>query len=161
MHYTRWWVTGDPMQVQKGGPKRSDPAERFWAKVEKTPTCWLWTAAKASRYGHGKFMLNGKNLKAYRWAYEALVGPIPEGMTLDHLCRVPACVNPAHLEPVPLSENVRRQNAAKTHCPQGHPLSGDNLYRSPAGRACRTCRNDASRRMRRRKRLTGASTPQQ
>ncbi len=143
------------------GPKPKPPAERFWTKVEKTETCWLWTAAKASKQGHGKFMVQGKNWKAHRWAYEALVGPIPKGLTLDHLCRVPACVNPAHLEPVTLAENVRREMEAKTHCPQGHPLSGTNLYRQPGTgyRACRTCRNEASRRMRAR-RSSGVRTPQ-
>lgn len=123
-------------------------AERFWAKVNKTETCWLWTGCSASKWGHGKFMDRGKNWKAHRWAYEALVGPIPEGLTLDHLCRVPACVNPSHLEPVTLAENVRRQGAAVTHCPQGHPLSGSNLYVVPKSghRKCRTCRAAADRR---------------
>lgn len=163
-HWQRWRTTGDPLMVKVSGPTPQPAAERFWRMVEKTETCWLWTGAKASKYGHGKFMLTGpsRNLKAHRWAYEALVGSIPPGMTLDHLCRVPACVNPAHLEPVTLSENVRRQCAAKTHCPQGHPLSGENLYLSPAGtRACRTCRTEASRRLRaRRTRSTGDPTRQ-
>ncbi len=149
-HYKRWLANGSPLIARKGGPKPKPVSDRFWAMVTKTDSCWLWTGAKASKYGHGKFMPTAKkNMKAHRWAWEALVGPIPDGLTLDHLCRVPACVNPAHLEPVTLSENVRRQAAAITHCPQGHPLSGANLYRSPVGRrACRICRNEASRRHR-------------
>ena len=141
-HYTAWNKYGDPLTVKKKGPPPKPMAELFWAKVNKTETCWLWTGASASKYGHGKFMRGDKNLKAHRVAWELLIGPIPEGMTIDHLCRVPACVNPAHLEPVTLAENVRRQGAAKTHCPQGHPLSGDNLYRNPRNghRMCRTCR---------------------
>ncbi len=155
LHYNRWLTHGDPMMVRKGGVKPTDPAPRFWAKVTKTETCWIWNGAKASKYGHGKF---GK-MKAHRWAYEDAIGPIPEGLTIDHLCRVPACVNPAHLEPVTLAENLRRQGAAKTHCPQGHPLSGPNLYRDPSGfRHCRICRKAADRR--RKAKLSGVRTPQ-
>lgn len=152
-HYIRWRATGDPLAVRKSGQARTPPGPRFWAMVQKTSTCWLWTGAKASQWGHGKFMDQGKNWKAHRWAYEAMVGPIPSGMTLDHLCRVPACVNPDHLEPVTLAENVRRQGAAKSHCPQGHPLSGPNLYRDPRSgyRHCRICRrqHDLNRKARR------------
>ena len=157
-HYIRWRATGNPLAMKRGGPKTRPEAERFWEKVVKTETCWLWTGAKASKYGHGKFMSQRKNTKAHRWAYEALVGPIPVGLTIDHLCRVPACVNPAHLEPVTLAENLRRQGAAQTHCKNGHPLSGDNVY-THGGRHCRICRNEASRRYRKRRR-TGASTAQ-
>ena len=75
--------------------------QRFWAKVNKTDTCWLWTASTLNGYGQikagGRF---GKILLAHRVAYEMLVGPIPEGLQLDHLCRVTLCVNPKHLEPV-------------------------------------------------------------
>ena len=155
-HHKRWLATGSPLLMKKSGTAPRPVADRFWEKVNKdgpipsfSPElgqCWLWTAAKASKYGHGTFTLNRKNLKAYRWAYEALAGPIPEGLTLDHLCRVPACVNPAHLEPVTLGENVRREMAAlsRATCPQGHSLDGDNLYLTPTGtRACRVCRKAA------------------
>jgi hypothetical protein len=82
-----------------------------------------------------------------------LVGPIPEGMEIDHLCRNRGCVNPEHLEPVTRQENIRRSqsisvaNAAKTHCPYGHLLSGANLYLRPnrGGRACRECVRKAIR----------------
>ena len=166
-HYTRWRTTGDPLKVKVGGPKPKPAAERFWAKVQKTETCWLWTGAWASRWGHGKFMDDGhRNVKAHRWAYEALVGPIPEGLTLDHLCRNPPCVNPAHMEPVTLAENLRRQGAAKTHCPSEHPLSGENLYVDPktGHRKCRKCRarHDQNRKAQKAKaRSTGVRTPLQ
>lgn len=102
--------------------------------------CWLWTG-DANNVGYGKVRRNGKAHRAHRYAYEQLVGPIPEGLTLDHLCRVRLCVNPAHLEPVTLRENVMRGtsvtaiNAKKTHCPRGHEY--DRIY---AGhRKCQTC----------------------
>lgn len=78
----------------------------FWAKVEKTSTCWLWTAGRTTG-GYGQCYSPAKGY-AHRTAYELLVGAIPYGMTLDHLCRVRHCVNPAHLEPVTSAENTRR-----------------------------------------------------
>ena len=82
--------------------------ERFWAKVKKTDGCWLWTGWKNDR-GYGNFEVDStRTVKAHRFAYEVLVGPIPDGLTLDHLCRNPSCVNPEHLEPVTLRENIMR-----------------------------------------------------
>lgn len=83
MHYKRLLATGDPEGKKLSGPAPRPPADLFWAKVVKTETCWLWTGAKASKYGHGSFMHQKRNFKAHRWAYESLVGPIPEGLTLD------------------------------------------------------------------------------
>jgi hypothetical protein len=88
--------------------KRTPPEERFWPKVCKTETCWLWTAFK-NRDGYGRFNAGGNQpVLVHRFAYELLVGPIAEGLELDHLCRVRACVRPEHLEPVPHRENLRR-----------------------------------------------------
>jgi hypothetical protein len=121
----------------------------FWTKVDKTEDCWHWTAGKS--HGYGRFgskrygCRKGQTTMAHRIAYELLVGPIPEGMTLDHLCRDRGCCNPDHLEPVTLRENILRgggfaaQHAAKTHCPQGHPYSGGNLLIEDGHRRCRTC----------------------
>lgn len=115
--------------------------ERFWAKVQKIEGgCWLWLAGKNNQ-GYGHFNAS----PAHRVAYEWLVGPIPEGAHLDHLCRVKPCVNPAHLEPVSCRENIMRGcgvaavNAQKTHCPKGHPLDGDNLALVRGERRCLTC----------------------
>ncbi len=125
--------------------------ERFWAKVEKTPTCWLWRAGK-DHLGYGQIRRDGSHAKAHRVAYDLLVGPIPDGLELDHLCRVRNCVNPAHLEPVTHAENVRRglsgqRQRAKTHCPAGHPYDAENTYVAPRGdRGCRACRMASKRR---------------
>ena len=123
---------------------RGTPEERFWPKVNKTDSCWLWTASKSSD-GYGGFRLAGKMVRAHRFAYELLVGPIPDGLELDHLCRVRECVNPKHLEAVTLQENIRRGNTGKnngnkTHCPQGHEYTEANIYITPEGkRHCREC----------------------
>ena len=89
---------------------QNDTAERrFWSKVDKTSDCWLWTAS--TRYGYGQFRIGGKdsqNLGAHVIAYTWLVGPIPTGKVIDHLCRVRNCVNPAHMEIVTPEENSTR-----------------------------------------------------
>ena len=133
--------------------------QRFWAKVNKTDTCWLWTAC--ARGGYGQISAGGRSrkiLSAHRVAYEMLVGPIPEGLDLDHLCRVTLCVNPKHLEPVTHRENLLRgespsaKHARKTECLRGHPLSGANLYTNPRGhRSCKICRSEHAKRYYRRR----------
>lgn len=86
--------------------RRMSIEDRFWAKVEKTETCWLWTACKFSN-GYGQFQrVDGGTKVAHRIAYELLVGDIPEGLVLDHVCHVRTCVNPAHLRPVTNKQNV-------------------------------------------------------
>lgn len=108
--------------------------------------CIVWTAAK-SRLGYGHMGVDGRTREVHRVAYEAFVGPVPEGLTLDHLCRNRACVNPDHLEPVPHRENVLRGegptavNARKTHCKRGHELSPENVYinATSGSRQCRPC----------------------
>ena len=121
------------------------PYGRFFRFVNKTPTCWEWTGWRT--LGYGQFGIHGKVRGAHRISYEWHVGPIPDGMEIDHLCRNPGCVNPAHLEPVTDRENKRRVAEQRTHCPQGHPYSGDNLViermfrrgRVSLSRKCRTC----------------------
>lgn len=122
--------------------------ERFWAKVAVGDECWTWTAS-GNGQGYGKFYASGKPVYAHRYAYELLVGRIPEGLSLDHLCRNPGCVNPDHLEPVTHAENLKRgdhftRNAArlKTHCKHGHEFTAENTYIIPStgSRHCRTCR---------------------
>lgn len=122
--------------------------ERFWDKVMPEPNsgCWLWTGALYFN-GYGAFGIEGRKVRrAHRLAYEALRGPIPEGLHLDHKCRVRCCVNPDHLEPVTQAENNRRSaavagNSKKTNCPRGHPYSPENTDVLRSGsRACLACR---------------------
>jgi HNH endonuclease len=128
---------------------RATVLERFMSKVCKQPDgCWIWQGnAVGSPLKYGAFWFDGRDVKAHRWSYEHFVGPIPAGLTLDHLCRVPLCVNPEHLEPVPLRENILRGNGAaaraarRTHCDKGHPYDEANTYVAPGSgrRVCRTC----------------------
>ncbi len=87
-------------------------------------------------------MVRGKMLMSHRYAYEQLIGPIPAGLELDHLCRDPACVNPYHLEPVTHAENMRRSvhaNSVKTHCKSGHRFSPKNTATRRGKRICKRC----------------------
>lgn len=94
-------------------PKEPIPiAARFWARVDRTDTCWLWRGA-LDRHGYGRVGVGGtRTALAHRVAYMLAVGPIPDGFVLDHLCRIRACVNPAHLEPVTQVVNLERARAA-------------------------------------------------
>lgn len=127
--------------------------ERFREKIAPGPNgCIEWTGG-LNGVGYGQFYGGRTSLGqtgktyAHRWSYEHFVGPIPEGLHLDHLCRNRKCVNPEHLEPVTIRENLLRGvgpsaiHAQKTECPAGHPYSGDNLYTHPAKhqRFCREC----------------------
>ncbi len=126
---------------------------RFWSKVAKgtTDECWPWQGYTVKGYGY--FSLGGyAKVRAHRYSYEQLVGPILEGLEIDHLCRVPVCVNPAHLEAVTHRENVLRGNSPSalaskvTHCPQGHPYDEVNtLFRTLGWRECRICRRGRRR----------------
>jgi hypothetical protein len=158
MHYSRWFRHGDAEKVVRPSERKTRPtADRFWEKVDKTEGgCWVWLARR-SVDGYGTFAMPfGKRwapVRAHRFAYELLVGPIPDGLHLDHLCRNRACVNPDHLEPVTCRENILRGiapsaiNAAKTHCTNGHEFTPANTYIAPANgaRLCRACRLVAAR----------------
>lgn len=143
------------------GPKPKPPIERWLPKVVVTETCWRWTGSIDSTTGYGKFGYNRKTQPAHRFAYEHFRGTIPKGLVIDHVCRNRWCVNPAHLEPMTLMENLLKgdrshlsYNALKTHCPKGHPLSGVNLWvNKRGGRHCRACNRESTRRYRARMRL--------
>ena len=146
---------GDPMVSLKS---TGTLAERFWPKVDKRgPTdCWPWTAYK-NEAGYGTLTVNRVVHFAHRISYELNVGPIPEGMHIDHVlkrgCTRKDCVNPGHLEPVTPRENTIRApkslpslNIAKTHCKHGHEFTQDNIYVGPnGGRRCRKCRAEQKR----------------
>jgi hypothetical protein len=112
--------------------------------------CWPWLGTIGGKPGnwYGQYWDGTRRPMAHRVVYEEFVGPIPEGMQLDHLCRNTTCVNPAHLEPVTPRENQRRgigfiaENIAKTHCHKGHELIPENTYAAPGKteRICRACR---------------------
>jgi hypothetical protein len=124
--------------------------QKFWRKVDKLngdAGCWLWTGF--IRDGYGRFHINRNETPrmAHRIAYTLCCGEIPNGMTLDHLCKVTHCVNPLHLEPVTLRENINRgngisaRNYAKLRCPKGHEYDG---LRKGNWRVCKKCRNASS-----------------
>lgn len=124
------------------------PEDRLWAKIDRHGAggCWLWQGVPDSK-GYGQIKISGVKRLVHRLVYEQTVGPIPAGMTLDHLCRVRLCCNPDHLEPVPGVVNVLRgeslnaRNARKTECVHGHPFDLLNTYWRPDGtRQCRECR---------------------
>jgi hypothetical protein len=113
--------------------------------------CWIWQLSK-DRYGYGRFVLrsNGRTTKpvAHRVAYEAFIGAVPEGLELDHLCRVTSCVNPARLEPVTPLVNARRRwsVALKDACMKGHKFDEANTrVRASGRRDCLACRRDQNR----------------
>ena len=120
------------------------PAERFWPKVDATGDCWIWMAGRTAD-GYGRFRSSQtRRVLAHRWSYEELIGVIPGGLQLDHLCKNPPCVNPDHLQPVTGAENSRRSSVGwnsriKTHCPQGHAYAGENLISRNGRRHCRMC----------------------
>lgn len=129
-----------------------DVIKRFWLKVRKNKTCWIWTGAK-NHLGYGSFRVPGQTIQAHRFSYEIHKGEIPENHNIHHQCRNPKCVNPKHLVSMSRKDHVRKYNSRieeqirKTHCPYGHPYSGDDLYINPNTnkRSCRECmRNQAT-----------------
>lgn len=155
--------------------KREYTAERrialFWSRVNKNGRvpvarpdlgpCWIWTGTlynKNAKHGsYGRVAVpNYKGVGAHCFAYEITVGPIPDGLEIDHLCRVRSCVNPSHLEAVTRRTNLLRGkspialNAQKTHCVRGHSFDESNTYirqdgRRAGGRCCRACIRERAR----------------
>lgn len=124
----------------------------LWTRKDEGSGCWVWTGrTRGSRGGeYGDLVIDGRRVAAHRAAYEAAVGPIPDGLVIDHLCRNRLCCNPEHLEPVTPRVNVLRgdtivaRNAAKTHCQRGHAFDEANTIRTPDNRRrCRECKRQA------------------
>ena len=138
--------------------KRGTPIERFWRFVSKAepPACWLWLGAHNQK-GYGLFRTGGAGshrMGAHRFVYLTLIGLIPDGLVLDHICNNPGCVNPSHLRPVTNGFNLERAGTynwqrSKTHCPYGHPYDllntriDNNAYNG--SRVCRTCSKYSNR----------------
>ena len=140
--------------------------ERFFDKVNKrTDGCWVWTGC-LDRKGYGKFKVGPKDgsirrtVLPHRWLYEHINGEIKDKLPCDHLCRVPSCVNPEHIEPVTVAENTRRGMAGvlriiPTHCQRGHALIEANVYTPPSTknkRVCRICKTFSEKEWRRKNR---------
>lgn len=150
MHYQREKAAGlAPLRA-------STIAERFWEKVDfvdgpvpayapELGPCWLWIGSQ-NGWGYGQFRVESTRLiQAHAWAWIEANGPVPDGLELDHLCRVRNCVRPAHLEPVThrinslRGQSIAATNAAKTHCPQGHVYDEANTVVRRGSRECRIC----------------------
>jgi hypothetical protein len=121
--------------------KLRDPLTRILNRTTEVDGCWVFTGAL--RNGYGAVGIDYRTVYTHRYVYERMVGPIPDGLVIDHLCRNRACCNPAHLEPVTNRENCLRGDRAGTRvtaCAHGHAYTPENTYTNPQGyRACRTC----------------------
>ena len=136
-------------------PVPATTAEVTGEEAMRSP-CWFWQDASLNPKGYAQ-VSRGRTRSGHRAVYTLLVGPVPAGMVIDHLCRTPNCVNPDHLEVVTNAENILRGvsfsavNAKKTKCPKGHPLDG--VRRDRVERYCRTCDIARKRLARRREKL--------
>lgn len=140
-----------------GGARRLRGVEiRFWSQIDKSGAipayrpdlgpCWI-SGHRPNSKGYPMFSIGKAKFPAYRYSYEQANGPIPVGLEIDHLCRVPMCVRSSHLEAVTHAENMRRMGEAVTRCRRrGHPYTEENVYRSPRGeRRCRECARERDR----------------
>lgn len=159
------WIGGADMSDSTPRELWTDKAgrnffDRFWSKVDADGDCWDWGGTRDDQ-NYGVFKFDGWSQYAHRVAYEHLVGAIPDGRVIDHLCRNTICVNPDHLQPVTHQTNTRRGfglaglNARKTHCKRGHAFTPENTIDHPRGRGCRQCARMMKQRRRDRARAEG------
>jgi len=156
-HYSSHWKRSkDPtvIALKLLGPPTD--GERFAASFIPEPNsgCWLWLG-NLHRMGYGRLKEGKRVISAHRFAYEYYRGTIPNGLVIDHLCRVPSCVNPWHMEVVTNTVNILRgegfsaRNAKQTHCIHGHLLAGENLQIVVRGtrrwRKCKACEQRRSK----------------
>lgn len=155
--------------------ERKPPLVRLAAKILKDDSsgCWLWRGSNDGDQGYGRFYLNGRLLGAHRASYILHCGPIPDGMDIDHICRVPSCVNPEHLRTATRQENLAtarkhglalggaasgEKQKSKTHCPQGHSYE-DAIITKRGWRRCRQCFYEKERIRKRRIYKSRAKSP--
>ncbi len=121
--------------------------ERFINKIIINGNCWIWTGGRVNgrKLNYGQFWNGKRTMLAHRFSYEYFVGKLEKGLTIDHQCNNPLCVNPSHLKQMTLQDNILRgtnpvaRNAKKTHCSRGHLIEG--LEKNKHGyRVCRKCR---------------------
>ena len=138
------------MDANKKDRLEQDAREKIRLAIGEPDTCWPWPKYLKPN-GYGFLRVVGKNKYVHRLSYEMFVGPIPEGMTIDHLCKMRHCINPAHMEVVTRGENSLRgespfsQNARKTHCKHGHEFTAENTRFVKMGRECKVCGKEKSR----------------
>lgn len=155
-HYRQMWTKGNLPDVSL----RATLEQRFWEKVQKSDTCWLWMGTRKTS-GYGAILIDYREVYAHRVSVWLSGRETPKGMHVDHLCRNHQCVRPDHLEVVTPKENIRRglaghataaRMASRTHCINGHEFSGENLVISCKGwRLCRTCSRERDARARQKK----------
>ncbi len=146
-------------------PKSIRPLEAFAARVMPEPNsgCWLWTGGLSAQTGYGRFYDGNGTISAHRFSYQAHVGPLVDGLVIDHKCRVRSCVNPAHLRLVTQQVNTLAgvgpgaKNAIKTPCVNGHEFTETNTQRRLTGRGCKACLLIRSRAHRSRKKANLAN----